>query len=593
MTRSDVQVRELIAQLRARGGDFTEVEVKRASGGNPILGPTLSAFGNMPEGGTIVLGLDESAGFTATGVDDPRAVEQAVASQARQSVKPPVQISFQTVRVDGVPILIADVTGLPRGARPCTFEGRAYLRQADGDYELSPHELQQIERSKLSGIEHPRDDARAVAGSSRSDLDPDILAGFLSDVRASSPRLSVMDETAVLRAKAVLEPHGDRLTVAGLVALGRYPQQFFPSYAITAAVQLPPGSGARTRDLVHMDGPIPDLLDRALEWVRRNTTTRIRYDQRGHARDELEFPALAIRELIANALVHRDLSPLTEGKRVEIRITDDNLIISNPGGLRGITVRQLGDVMGKSAVNQFLYDIAKFTRVRDGARVIEGEGGGIREVRAALDAAGMQAPVFYDTGVAFIARVPRHALIGADDLRWLTEVASSLPISDLQRRILVRFRHGGELTNSDVRREFRIADPAECRMALQGLADTGLVEVQGSGRGTRYRLVGPSLIARDVIHVEVEDSTVTAESVQSTPVRTNSKVRPSVHQPKILQALTLPLTFSEIVSRTGLTTGQARFALSRMMDLGTVRMLGGQGQRDTKYARASAGPNAD
>lgn len=42
------------------GFDSTEIEVKAARGGLPQnLGQTLSAFANMPDGGTLILGVDE------------------------------------------------------------------------------------------------------------------------------------------------------------------------------------------------------------------------------------------------------------------------------------------------------------------------------------------------------------------------------------------------------------------------------------------------------------------------------------------------------------------------------------------------------
>lgn len=55
---------DLILELRARRGDTASVEVKAAAEGCPHLGETLSAFGNMPDGGTIILGVDEATGFT-------------------------------------------------------------------------------------------------------------------------------------------------------------------------------------------------------------------------------------------------------------------------------------------------------------------------------------------------------------------------------------------------------------------------------------------------------------------------------------------------------------------------------------------------
>lgn len=54
----------LVARLRTAGGDSTNVEIKSASGGLPdSLASTLSALANLPGGGMIILGLDESLGF--------------------------------------------------------------------------------------------------------------------------------------------------------------------------------------------------------------------------------------------------------------------------------------------------------------------------------------------------------------------------------------------------------------------------------------------------------------------------------------------------------------------------------------------------
>lgn len=61
--------------MRTHRGDFTSVEVKRGAGGVPDLAATLCAFGNMPDGGTIIVGLDENSGFAVTGVADAAAVE--------------------------------------------------------------------------------------------------------------------------------------------------------------------------------------------------------------------------------------------------------------------------------------------------------------------------------------------------------------------------------------------------------------------------------------------------------------------------------------------------------------------------------------
>ena len=397
----------LITALRRRHHDLTEVEVKSAAAGVPALGPTLCAFGNMPEGGTIILGLDESRGFAPTGLTEVSALEQAVAAQARSGVVPPVQASFTQMAVDGSATLFVDVAGLPLADRPCTYQGRAYLRQADGDYEMSQQERTQVEILRLTSRTRVHDDATPVDGSGLADLDPDLRATYTDLVRRTSRRLQGIDEETLLRRTGVLEPHGDRLTLAGVYALGEYPQQFIPSLSVTAAVHLPRDGGPRLRDLVHLSGPLPVLLEDAMAWVERNTSSAVAYRDDGHAVDVPEIPLPAVRELTANALVHRSLSPTTRGKQVDIRLSRDRLVITNPGGLYALTTSQLGHPEGRSAPNEFLYAICQHLRGPDGIRVVEGEGGGITEVREALRGHGLEAPDFYDTGVAFTAVVHR------------------------------------------------------------------------------------------------------------------------------------------------------------------------------------------
>ncbi len=98
--------------------------------------------------------------------------------------------------------------------------------------------------------------------------------------------------------------------------------------------------GVRNRDLRHFTGPVPVLLEECMDWCRRNLSLVRAYRTDGHMVERPEIPLAAVRELLANALVHRDLSPNTlgTGKGVQIRLTSSNLFILSPGGLRGVSL---------------------------------------------------------------------------------------------------------------------------------------------------------------------------------------------------------------------------------------------------------------
>lgn len=587
------KLQELIVELRHRQGDTNDVEVKSAAGGCPTLGPTICAFANMPEGGTIILGLDEASGFAPVGLPDLAGLEHAVAAQARTSVSPPTRCEFQTFQVGGKPVLVATIQALPLRDRPARHGGRAYLRQSDGDYVMSEQEIAQIELLKTQSVHPTQPDRAPVPHTSVTDLDSELLASFLAAAKRSSRRYAAASDDEVLRFTGVIARTGE-LTLAGLYALGMSPQSISPSLSVTAAVQLPPGSGARTRDLAHLVGPIPDLLEDAMAWVVRNTRTSIRYDERGHGVDETEIPMQAVREIVANALVHRNLDTITDSKRVEIRLLQDRLVIASPGGLWGVSESQLGHPGAKSAVNPALYDVCKYVRMADGSRVIEGEGGGIREAVEALRSAGLRAPRFIDTGVQFTVILSRHTLIGDNDLAWLGEVAAHLDLSSEQRAILVSMRHGEVWTNSRLRQEFVPMDSVAARRLLQQLVDTGLVEMHGERGGAtytiadRHRRAEPDEVIVEelppdqpaLIEVRENGADVLADSPAITGAHGQSR-----NSAVVLGALDQARPLSEIIAATGLTQGQVRYALTQLIAAEEVTMLGSQGVRGTTYVR--------
>ncbi|WP_108492028.1 ATP-binding protein [Promicromonospora sp. AC04] len=563
MESVSLSVADVVDLLRAEGSDVSDIEAKAARRGYPQdLAPTLSAFGNMPGGGVVVLGLDERAGFEAVGVYDAADAQSRLAAQARQAVAPPLRVSFVTDVVEGSTVVLARVRELPTTDKPCevTATGHAYLRSYDGDYPLSDLERQGFVANR--GV--ARHDQAAADGAARSDLDDVLVATYIANCRARSPRLAAMPDDDILRHTRVVTRDGIP-TLAGLYALATYPQTQYPTLSITASVAPRPNdpAGTRSADVAHFDGPLPELLDQAVAWVRRNTRTRVRFGADGHGRDEPEYPAEAVRELVANALVHRDLGPHALSTRVAMTLRHDRLVIANPGGLHGLTVEQLGAGTGGSARNQSLYDICKDVRTPDGRRVIEGIGSGIATVRQSLNEAGMTPPHFVDAGVRFTAIVPDHALLDQDDLAWLATLPGARGLTDTQRHVLALMRHGVSWTNRSLRDRFPM-DSTQARSLLTDLVERQLAEPLGDGRGRAYRL-GP---AAD---------------------QGSREVKPADHTKNSQVILSLladgPLGVKALADASGLSERQVRYAVARLRDTGAVELLGGTGRAGTVYRR--------
>ena len=104
------------------------------------------------------------------------------------------------------------------------------------------------------------------------------------------------------------------------------------------------------------------MIEDAVAAVTKNMRTGSRI-QGTFRYDVPDYPAPAVREAIANALMHRDYSPNAQGTSVAVDLYADRLEIINPGGLYGtMTVSDLGEKHAAGSYrNQYLSNILEST----------------------------------------------------------------------------------------------------------------------------------------------------------------------------------------------------------------------------------------
>lgn len=173
-------------------------------------------------------------------------------------------------------------------------------------------------------------------------------------------------------------------------------QEFFPQLSVTAMVVQGKEigelgeEGERFIDNKRIEGNIPQMLEDTLAFVRRNMKIKTIITDEGTRADKTEYPIKAVREIILNALIHRDYSAHTDHSPIRLVMYEDRLELENPGGLYGrITINDLGKVSADTR-NPYLA----------GAMEImintENRFSGIPTVRAELKKADLPDPVFID-----------------------------------------------------------------------------------------------------------------------------------------------------------------------------------------------------
>lgn len=173
-----------------------------------------------------------------------------------------------------------------------------------------------------------------------------------------------------------------------------------------------------------------------------------------------EFPYKAVREALINALIHRDYSSTG---RVQIRVYDDRMVISNPGGLpAGLMVSDLLlEPHNSLPRNPILAQICYY------AKLVEQWGSGTIRMRNACRSQGLPDPVFQSTAIAFSVTLRK------DDLS--EERLRQMGLNARQVEIIRYVRRKGSISNPDHQSLTGAARRTAAR-DLEYLQDIGLLE---------------------------------------------------------------------------------------------------------------------
>ncbi len=341
----------LINIIKIQKCESNYIEIKSAKKGCPKLYDTFSSFSNQSGGGRILFGIDESDDFNICGVYDSTDLQKKIMEQSLQ-MEPSVRPLCSVVSIENKIVICAEIQEIDNSLKPCYYKGAgrlkgSYIRVGDGDRMMTEYEVYSYEafRKKI------HDELRISERAKTDDIKTVAFEKYMLEVKTKKKNLSSIPEKRLCELQGFLMD--DKPTIAGLMMFSDYPQAFFPQLCITAVSV--PGTemsmtgtvGERFIDNARIDGTIIQMLEEAIQFVRKNTRTKTIIDNDTLKRkDKTEYPMIAVRELIINALVHRDYSFHTDSAPITIRIFKNRIEIENPGGLYGrMTLDQLGKMV--------------------------------------------------------------------------------------------------------------------------------------------------------------------------------------------------------------------------------------------------------
>lgn len=308
---------------------------------------TIVAFANGYNGvmhGHILIGVTDYGkviGFTGIFND----LQQKITNHCRDSQCNPVIAPNITVHeVDKKKIIHIEVA--KSNSRPHRYKGVCYIRlgsttrKATSDEEFAIREESQ--QKKFDEFE--------IADATIEDLDIRLIRDYFRATRSydtaenDNRPAEVIIESLGLAKKVdgILKP-----TVAAMLVFGKNPQKFFPLSSVNAIRYRGNELSDPILDRKIVKGTLDLIINDSVDFIRKFSTIGSIISSDSIRRlDITEYPLVAIRETVANAVTHRDYAD--RGSQIDIYMFDDRVEIRNPGRLGGgITVEDFKKQTGK------------------------------------------------------------------------------------------------------------------------------------------------------------------------------------------------------------------------------------------------------
>jgi ATP-dependent DNA helicase RecG len=431
------------------------------------------------DGGELWLGVEDDG--TATGLHPEHRHLNGLGGLVAARTSPSLTVQVETLTIENIEVARIQV---PQAKGEVATTNGVYLRRRlkpDGTPEcvpMMPHD--RTSRASTFGLVDVS--AQPVAGSTLQDFDPlerERLRQCIQTYGGDRILLELddadLDGALGLTAR---QPDGSRIpTLTGLLLIGREAalRDLVPTHEFAFQVM--------AQQAVHFNEFRRFPLLKALDWLETNFRPYNPEEELQVGLFRVPVPKVdmsAFREAIANALIHRDYH---ERAAVHVRLEDESLVISNPGGLvDGVTLANLLTTEPRPR-NPRLADAMK----RIG--LVERSGRGIDSIYRGLLRFGRPAPNYSQTDSKTVFL---RLSTDAADLEFLKLVVAeenrqgkSLPIDSL---IALAALHETKRLSAEELATYIQRDILQARKTLEFLNEIGLVQAHGITRSRTYTL---------------------------------------------------------------------------------------------------------
>jgi ATP-dependent DNA helicase RecG len=289
------------------------------------------AFANA-DGGTLVIGIEDD--FTVTGIDGYQNNVNDILRVPFDYCKPSIRVTTETVECidkDGNPNHLLVITIPQSSELHANQHDDVYYRMGDKSKKLNFDERLQLMYAK--GSRYYEDEP--VYRSSIDDIDMDFVTEYCKKIGYGKSA-----EEYIRQNNDYLVQHDGREEMSGaaLLLFGKNLQRFFQRARVRFirydGIEAKVGTEMNVIKDEVFNGRILDIVRQALTFVNSQIKERTKLGNDGRFVTTPEYPEFAWKEIIINAIAHRDYS--IKGTDIQIKMFDDRITVESPGSLPGI-----------------------------------------------------------------------------------------------------------------------------------------------------------------------------------------------------------------------------------------------------------------
>lgn len=437
------------------------------------LAEHLMAFANYPDGGSLVFGVADTGQPVGIQQSEIEKIINTLANLGRDSVEPPIAIDHAVIDFNGTNLLLVHIpeqTVKPVHRRGKTIE-HTWVRSGGTTRKASRQEVGALMLNSASPRwEELRASLLLSLDSVIEKLDVATIAKLLE--KPLPNETEELNRWLLDEGLTVADGRGFYITNFGAIASARKLDDFgilerkrirVIRYRGTNKVDTIDETPGNRGYAVGFEGLI-GYLKRALphsEVIQQSLRTEVSV-----------YPEIALRELIANALIHQDFTVTGAGPMVEIY--DDRIEVTNPGTL--LPGKRPDRLIGTTPESRNEQLASSFRRYR----ICEERGTGFQKVVRAIELFGLPPLVFTLQENAF--RVTLYAP------RKFSEMSQTERIEACYQHAVLQYLSSSTLTNSTLRVRFKLHEKNRNQITnLIGDAVTsGRIKRKDEGNGKKF-----------------------------------------------------------------------------------------------------------